>query len=231
MNGFEKINEWIRGTETSFVNLISAIAPWLAPVAPAYMTFEHAVGTLNFPLWVAVPVAIVVEILGFSAVSTLMTFLFFNRRNRANAKKAPTEWVLFAFAFYLALILTSNVVLDASHNSENAIIVVKALYTLQTIPAATIVLARVGHKQLIAELASERAANRANEQANEQTNRSQVNEQETNDSRTFANLTRTEKYFIFNNKSELAAKELKVTPRAIQKWRKRIQDEIAQGKL
>lgn len=156
MNKFEKINEWIRSAESSIVNLVSAIAPWLAPISPAYMTYQHAVDTLKFPRWVAVPVAVVVEILGFSAVSTLMAFWFFNRKNKANVKKAPTGWVLFAFAFYLALIVFSNVILDASRNSENAIITVKALYTLQTIPAALIVIARAGHKDLLTELKKEK---------------------------------------------------------------------------
>lgn len=155
MNTFEKINDWIRGVETSFVNLISAVAPWLAPIAPAYMTYQHAVDVLNFPLWVAVPVAVVVEILGFSAISTFMTFWFFNRRNKANYKKAPTGWVIFAFAFYLALIVTSNILLDMFDNAEGAVIAVRALYTLQTIPAALIVIARAGHKSLLSEIKKE----------------------------------------------------------------------------
>lgn len=51
------------------------------------------------------------------------------------------------------------------------------------------------------------------------------------ENRTYANLNDTDKYYILNTKSEKAAKELGVTQRAIQKWRKRVQDEIAQGRL
>ena len=60
MNFFEKLNDGIRNVETSFVNLISAIAPWLAPLTPAFMTYEHAANTLNFPPWVAIPAALIV---------------------------------------------------------------------------------------------------------------------------------------------------------------------------
>ena len=155
MNKFEEINEWIRGTETSIVNVVSAIAPWLAPISPAYMTYQHAVGTLHFPMWVAVPVAVVVEILGFSAVSTFMTFWFFNRRNKSNGKKAPVSFVVFAFFFYLALIVTSNVLLDTFPGANWAIIVTRALFALQTVPAALIVISRAGHKSLIAEIEKE----------------------------------------------------------------------------
>lgn len=157
MNFFEKLNEWVRSVESSFVNFISAVAPWLAPIAPAYMTYQHAVDALNFPLWVAVPVAVVVEILGFSAISTFMSFWFFNRRNAAKAKKAPTGWVVFAFSFYLALIVTSNILLDTFHKAEWSLIAVRALYTLQTIPAALIVISRAGHKNLLAEIEKEKA--------------------------------------------------------------------------
>jgi hypothetical protein len=158
-NIFEKLNEGIRNIESSFVNFISAVAPWLAPLPPAYMTYWHAVDTLKFPEWVAFPAALVVEILGFSAVSTFMTFWFFNRRNKALAKKAPIPLVVFAFSFYLALILTSNVLLDAFNNADWAVIAVRALFTLQTIPAALIVVARAGHKSLLSEIAKEREEN------------------------------------------------------------------------
>jgi hypothetical protein len=156
-NFFDKLNDGIRNVETSFVNFISAVAPWMAPLSPAYMTYDHAVKALGFPVWVALPVAIVVEILGFSAISTFVTFWFFNRRNKAEVKKAPTGWVIFAFIFYLALIVTSNILLDAYHNAEWAKTAVRALFTLQTIPAAVIVVARAGHKSLLGELANERA--------------------------------------------------------------------------
>ena len=156
MNFFDKLNDGIRNVETSFVNFISAVAPWLAPLAPAYMTYQHAVDTLNFPLWVAIPVAVVVEILGFSAISTFMAFWFFNRRHKASSKKAPVWLIVFAFCFYLALIVTSNILLDAFDEAEGAVIAVRALFTLQTIPAALIVVARAGHKSLLADMAKER---------------------------------------------------------------------------
>lgn len=159
MNFFDKLNDGIRNIEASFVNFISAVAPWLAPLVPAYMTYWHAVDTLEFPAWVAFPAALVVEILGFSAVSTFMTFWFFNRRNKANAKKAPLPLVVFAFFFYLALIVTSNILLDATNGAGWAVIAVRALFTLQTIPAALIVVARAGHRSLLSEMAKEKAEN------------------------------------------------------------------------
>jgi hypothetical protein len=231
---FERINSWVRSIESSIVNLISAIAPWLAPIAPAYMTYDHAANTLHFPTWVSLPIAIVVEILGFSAISTFMSFWLFNRRNKAEGKKAPVSFVIFAFIFYLALIVTSNILLDATNKADWAIISVKALYTLQTIPAALIVISRVGHKDLLADIKSERATN----EANRSPNRSQGNEQDANDSqenesggRTYDSLSQSDKYFVLNSLSKVIAKEYHVGVRSAQKWKVRVQEEVTQGKL
>lgn len=156
---FEKLNEWIRDTESSVVNFLSAFAPWLAPIIPAYMTYSHATNVLGFPFLVALPAALVVEILGFSAVSTFLAFWFYNRRNVAATKKAPIYIVVVAFGFYLALILVSNVLIDASIGTKwelTAIVAVRALYTLQTIPAALIVAVRTQHRDLLQEISKER---------------------------------------------------------------------------
>lgn len=217
MNNFEKINNWIRGTESSIVNLVSAIAPWLAPIAPAYMTYQHAVDTLRFPQWVAIPVAVVVEILGFSAVSTFMGFWFFNRRNKSNAKKAPTGWVIFAFSFYLALIVTSNVILDASGNAHNAVITVKALYTLQTIPAALIVIARAGHKALLAEIAKER------EESYRKVTDKLPNENKTDWRQVRKNLSQDDVTWLKTARTEEICFRYGVNDRTARNWRKNAQ--------
>lgn len=156
MNIFDRINDWIRNAESSVVNFLSVFAPWLAPLTPAYMTFEHATGTLHFPTYIAIPASILVEILGFSAVSTFLAFWFYNRRNQAVSKRAPIEVIIFAFAFYLALIIFSNVLLDTFPGERWAEITVRALFTLQTIPAALIVAVRTQHKDLLSEIRAER---------------------------------------------------------------------------
>jgi len=156
LNKFDVLNDWIRDTENSIVNFLSAFAPWLAPLVPAYMTYQHAIGTLEFPQVVAVPAALVVEILGFSAVSTYLAFWFYNRRNPAASKKAPIILVIIAFGFYLTLIVFSNVLLDSFPGERWAEIVVRALFTLQTIPAAMLVSVRTQHRELLSEISKEK---------------------------------------------------------------------------
>jgi hypothetical protein len=64
-----------------------------------------------------------------------------------------------------------------------------------------------------------------------QTNTHAKTNERANSSRTFANLSNSDKYYILNAKSETVAAEWGVSARAIQKWRKRVQEEISQGKL
>lgn len=155
-NKFDELNEWIRDTENSLVNFLSAFSPWLAPLIPAYMTYQHAYETLHFPFFFALAGSAVVEILGFSAVSTYLSFWFYNRRNRAEGKKAPLTVVVIAFGFYLTLIIFSNVLLDTFPSEKWAEIVVRALFTLQTIPAAMLVSVRTQHRELLSEIAKEK---------------------------------------------------------------------------
>lgn len=162
MNLFDRLNEWVNDVEGSIVNFLTAFAPWLAPLAPAYMTYQHMVSFLQFPVVLAFCLALLVEVLGFGSVSTFLDFYFHNRKEKAGLKKAPTWTVVISFSFYLGLIVVSNVVVDVAKNFGNpeqlqwAVISVRALLTLQTIPAAIIVGVRTGHRSLLREIKKEK---------------------------------------------------------------------------
>ena len=162
-NWFDRFDEWINDTEGSLVNALTAFAPWLAPLAPAYMTYRHMVEFLDFPNFLAFALALLVEILGFGTVSTFLDFWFHNKKEKAETKKAPLGIVMFSFGFYLCLILVSNVVIDIAKafGTESqalwAVIVVRSLLTLQTIPGALIVAVRTGHRDLLKQIKKEKA--------------------------------------------------------------------------
>lgn len=161
-NLFDKLNGWVNNTEGSIVNFLTAFAPWLAPLIPAYMTYNHMIDFLSFDPWLAWVLALVVEILGFGCVSTGLDFYFYNRRNVAKSKRAPFTLIIISFAFYLGLIVTSNVVIDWAKEFGSttqvswSIIIVRFLLTLQTIPAALIVATRTGHRDLLREIKKEK---------------------------------------------------------------------------
>ena len=145
------MNDGIRNSETSLVNLLSAIAPWLAPLAPAYLSYNHMSQKLEFPGFFAGAVAVVVEVLGLSAVSTALLFWAHNKRYSKDYKKAPIKVVIFSFVFYLLVILAINVLLEIS-TAEWATITSKALLTLLSIPAALILGVRTQHQELLNEM-------------------------------------------------------------------------------
>lgn len=160
---FDRLDEVVNNTEGSLVNFLTAFSPWLAPLAPAYMTYIHMVEFLDFPVILAFILALLVEILGFSTVSTGLDFWFYNRREKAGVKKAPLGVVIGVFVFYLFLILISNVLIDVSNAylsedwQKGAVILVRAGLTLQTIPGALIVAVRTGHRELLREIKREKA--------------------------------------------------------------------------
>lgn len=160
MNIFDNANDFIRSAESSIVNLISAIAPWAAPLAPAYMAFFHMRDRLEFPFWVAFALSGVIEILGLSTVSTILAFWNYNRK-AAKTNKAPVLVPLVAFLFYLSVVLTLNVLLELPNQSVWLEISARALLTLLSIPAALILAVRTMHTDMIANLKAERAEHKA----------------------------------------------------------------------
>lgn len=164
---FDKLDESVNNVEGSLVNFLTAFSPWLAPLAPAYMTYNHMIEFLHFPPLLAFILALLVEILGFGTVSTGLDFWFYNRRERSGIKKAPIGAVVGVFIFYLLLILGSNVMVDIANAyltdtwQKAAVIVVRAMLTLQTIPGAVIVAVRLGHRELLREIKKEKAEKEA----------------------------------------------------------------------
>lgn len=162
-NIFDRANRTIRQTEGSVVNLVSSLAPWGAPLPAMYMSYRHMIDTLKFPVEIAVPVAGVIEILGFSVVSTILSFWMHNRKYKDETKKSPVILVVAAFAFYLGIIVTMNVLIDATTGTEwanGAIIAVRALLTMMSIPAALVLAVRTQHQEMLndfEETARERA--------------------------------------------------------------------------
>lgn len=150
-NIFDRWNFWLNQVEGSAVNLATTVVPWLTPISPMVMTFNHAVDILGHWVW-AIPVAATVELLGFATVSTMVRFWMFNKKNKAEYKKAPTWVAALAFMFYLAVVITTNVLLDMWPDVREVEIAVKALFTLQTIPGAVIVVIRSAHRDLLTEL-------------------------------------------------------------------------------
>lgn len=236
-NIFDRWNEWVNNTEGSLVNFLTAFSPWLAPLTPAYMTYQHMVSFLAFPRYLSFLLALLVEILGFATVSTWLDFWFFNRRNKAKGKRAPLTAVIVSFGFYLALILASNVIIDVAKEFGNegqqaaAVVVVRALLTLQTIPGALIVAVRTGHRELLREIKAEKTKKKREESESF----TKVSHEEdplpkVSDWRKLRPMLNDEELlniaYMSPSEVETVAKKFDVTVRTVQNWRQNARKEI-----
>jgi hypothetical protein len=155
-NIFDQVNSYIRDTESSLVNLLSAIAPWGAPLAPAYMSYGGMTKHLGFTPFVAGVIAGVIEILGLATVHTTLLFWQHNRRYKMEYKKQPTALAAGMFGLYLVIILGVNVVLEAY--SQELItwawtpILARAMLSLLAVPAAVTMAIRTQHTELLHQL-------------------------------------------------------------------------------
>ena len=157
---FDRLNALIQDTEFSLVNFISSIAPWLAPVAPASMTFSNTQTRLGFTFPVALATAIVVEVLGISAISTAMLFYGHNRRYKSDKNQVSLAVPVIAAVSYILIVLSVNVLLETDW--QYAGIVSRALLTLLSVPAALILAVRAQFTLTVNRIASEHAPMHSN---------------------------------------------------------------------
>lgn len=114
-----RVRDFLRGIqavvqelETTLVDTLAAMAPWLGPIAPAYLAYQAMVNVLALPIWVAFVIAAVIELLGISTVNTSVQFWNYNQTKRQSDPNAPFWLALIMAVFYLAVVLVVNVLLD-----------------------------------------------------------------------------------------------------------------------
>lgn len=154
-NWFERANANIRGAESSVVNFLSAIAPWGAPLAPAYMAYHGMTEILGFDEIVALILAGVIEILGLTTISTAFAFWQHNKKYKKDVRKMPVSVPVLAFAYYLVAVLTVNVALEFPVAPQDVVYVhifAKGLLSTLAIPSAVTLAIRAQHTELLAEI-------------------------------------------------------------------------------
>lgn len=179
--------------KVGLIDIVADVAPWLAPIAPAYMVLVNMRDKLGFPELVAWVVAGAVETLGLASVHTALEFWRWNGERRKSDDPAPFVVAVVAILFYVMVVLTVNAVLDFTDNLF-AHIFAKSMLSLLSLPAALIVALRAGHARRLAEIADDKAERKA-ERAEARLARSQpvgnVLERSQERSKTAQNVTET----------------------------------------
>lgn len=110
----------------ALMDIVSHVAPWVAPIAPAYMVYRSVIANFALPPAVALSVAAVVEATGMMSIDTMTRVKYY----RVNKRKSDPEvaghgWLKWAATGYMALVLVVTLLSDIiPHMSRWAILVV-----------------------------------------------------------------------------------------------------------
>ena len=131
-------------SEEKLIDNVARIVPWFAPLIPASFAYHNSVKVLGLAKIEALLVAFVVELLGLATVHTFFSLAESMKTAKENKPKHETIIMGFMAAFYLAIVVTVNILLDLEHVWE--IIAARALLSLISIPAAVTLSIRNLHK-------------------------------------------------------------------------------------
>jgi len=157
MNLFDRINAVIENAEGSIITLVTTLIPWLAPALPAWLTWYHLTGMLAIPPAIAVAMALTVEFLGLSAVSTAFSYMRHNKINRSQKNRVSLAFPIGAYLFYLLVVVVVNVVQEipmSEQGQQVSRVVSIALLTLISAPAFVIAIARDQQRKIETEVSA-----------------------------------------------------------------------------
>lgn len=189
--------------ESSAIEMVSATTPWLAPIIPASQTYAHALNSLHYSEPVSFIAAASVEFLGLAAVSTAVEFWNYNdaqaarresrlatldkeQRKIAKSRRsvgAPFRLAFLSGVFYIAVILTVNILLDIGKPFPQ--VAANVLLSLLSVPAAVIIAIRSQHRRKTTEKAR-KVESVAESAAEDDTPSNSVMESATDKPRTYA---------------------------------------------
>ena len=145
-------------------NIASNIAPLLAGILPAFMTYIHVINVLHYPPWVAWCAAGLVEFLGLGAGQELMEVWAHNRKYKDEKAKMPMLNSGAAAVWYILIMVVFNVVLEAAPNSIFWKIVAQALFATLAIAGYALFSAKTLRKEWQRERSESIAERRAERQ-------------------------------------------------------------------
>lgn len=147
---FRLLSDLIGDAEKSFQDLLMAIVPYAVPIIPAYLTIDHVERYMDFPTWVAWTAGFVVETFGLVAVTTAIKFYYHNAKYASAQNKAPFVPALLTYVFYVAIVITVNVILEVVSGSRSgAVILTIALFSLLSIPSGVLIAIRTQYSQVL----------------------------------------------------------------------------------
>lgn len=138
-------------------NFSSNIVPLLAGVLPAYLTWKHIVGVLDFPSWVGWAGAGVIEFIGLGAGNELMKVWNHNRAYKDEKNHMPMLAPFLTAFWYISIMIAFNVILEAWPESVFWKIVSIALFATLAVPSYALIAGKTLRMEWKAERSQARA--------------------------------------------------------------------------
>lgn len=92
--------------------LVARLGPWLSPIPPAYFIAKAAEKHLEAGRWIAVVMAVVVEVVGIATIHTALTAYTWNREKRQKDPAAPLNLGIILSVSYLVIGILLAVLLE-----------------------------------------------------------------------------------------------------------------------
>lgn len=145
--------------ETRLVNLVSALAPWLAPLPTAWLVYDRAQRFLTWPAWIAAIAGLTLELLGVGILATALMLWTYNAGKRKSDPEAGMRLPLALVALYFITAELLTAALDVwPFLSDYA----AALFPLLSVAAFVLLALRAEHGRRLADIEAQKAESRRN---------------------------------------------------------------------
>ena len=163
MNPWCALRRLAGAVEQAIGEVAARAVVWIGPLPTAYLVYRAALALLEWPVWLAIATAGVVELLNIAALGLALDCRQFNQTRRSGEPPAYTWAALLAVFFYLAIALTMTAMIELYAHATQFI---NLAFPFVSIVAATIIaLRRDLNKRLEARAAVDTAAAAERERA------------------------------------------------------------------
>lgn len=137
-NFFDWITDGLDRFELSYVTFLTKILPLIIPIPTAIQTRVHVTEHLGYTPTQGFIVAAIVEFFGYASLYKALQFAEHNRKYTAEKNRAPFTFAIFIYAFYLAVVITFNVLPELATDKPSYIIAMNILMALLSIPGGAL---------------------------------------------------------------------------------------------
>lgn len=102
--------------ERTAVGLVTRLIPWLAPIPSAFLVGRASIQYLEYPIWIGIIAAVIIEALGLAATSTALDMYIYNQTRRKIDPPAPLFLAIILVLAYLFIATCLTIIVEVIPN-------------------------------------------------------------------------------------------------------------------